>query len=665
LDSGIWRTNKTVNASDYMTEDELLEAKCVIDTLNYNKSAMNDHITEWEQIEEMYTNEKTSNIIESDTPNTKMNRLVSVVEGMVSQLVDNNISITTRGQGPEDEAFAEDARIGLSWAFRQNNVKHKFSLHERRRLKFGGAWIKVVHDKHYAGGYGLSKIQMPSNTKVYVDRKIRDYFRLDEADYVAESIRMSRSSAIRTYGKDKACLIDYGVNEFFDSGVFSEAFDLPDDCDSWILLQYWSKEDGILRLREFSACGILLFDSFKGMDRKENQKDKEIIPKSYYKHVYDEYPYFYTPKYTIEGDFHGFGEGRLMLPIQKMINELYDKIRIMMRPHMILIDAYSDINVEDFDDNSFTPKYFDGAKTQGRQPVHHVPWGHITSDIFQLLEQINIDMQRVVRFSDLMLGQAKAADTATEAAIQQQQGNAHTSHEKTMFENTLSNVAKYMLGLMIEFNEGGMSLRINEEDDDGEMERESDYSWIDFNDMAEIPAQMPATKSYRDEFKSRNPQAPEPKYEIVTKNGVTQTKSICLDIDISVGSALPKNPAFLWQMIERLSQMLVVDTDEAQPTPKPAISWNELREFMVTILGIPIKQSDQMKEFVERYQQMQAAQMQQQRAQMGGGGQPMDGGGQMPDAMTQGMGAGGGVMQPSAEGTAPEGPMGAGQGPMG
>jgi hypothetical protein len=178
---------------------------------------------------------------------------------------------------------------------------------------------------------------------------------------------------------------------------------------------------------------------------------------------------------------------------------------------------------------------------------------------------------------------------------------------------------------------------------------------------------MPATKSYRDEFKARNPEAPEPKYEIVERNGVTVTKSICLDIEISVGSALPKNPAFLWQMIERLSQMLVVDTDEAQPTPKPAISWGELREFMVTTLGIPIKQNDQMKEFVEKYQQMQAMQAQQQQMQgAGGGGQQMGGGeGQMPDAMTQGMGAGGGVMQPSAEGAAPEGPMGAGVGPMG
>lgn len=658
-----WREHKSANASEYMTDDELLEAKCIIDTLNFNRSAMGDHRKEWQDIEDMFTNKVTGTMVEADMPGTKMNRLVSVVEGMVSQLVDNNISITTTGQGPEDEAFAEDARIGLNWAFRQNKVKHKFSLHERRRLKFGGAWVKVVHDRHYAGGYGLAKIQLPSNTKVFVDRKIRDYFRLDEADYIAESIKMSKSSAISTYGRDKASLIDYGVNEFFDTGVFAEAFELPDDDSSWILIQYWSKENGTLRLREYSACGILLYDSFKGKDRKENQKDKDINENSYYKYVYDDYPYFYTPKYTIEGDFHGFGEGRLLLPIQKMINELYDKIRIMMRPHMILIDAYSDINVEDFDDNSFTPKYFDGAKTQGRQPVHHVPWGHITSDIFQLLEQINIDMQRVVRFSDLMLGQAKAADTATEAAIQQQQGNAHTSHEKTMFENTLSDVAKYMLGLMIEFNEGGMSLRINEEDEEDEMNRESDYAWVDFGDMAEIPAQMPATKSYRDEFKARNPKAPEPKYEIVTQNGVTKTKSICLDIDINVGSSLPKNPAFLWQMIERLSQMLVVDTDEAQPTPKPAISWSELREFMVTILGLPIKQSDQMKEFVEKYQQIQAAQMQQQAGQ--GGEQPMGGGGQMPDAMAQGMGAGGGVIQPSAEGTTPAGPMGAGQGPMG
>lgn len=659
-----WRFDKDQRRIDFMLDEDIRMVNRYIDTLNYNRGAMEKHYTEWSDIEDQYTNniEETSKM-----PNSKMNRVVSIIEGMVSQAVDNNIAITTKGQGPEDESFAEDARIGLNWALRQNKIKQKLSLHERRRFKFGGAWIKVVHDKNFAGGFGLAKIQVPSLSKVWVDRKIKDFFRLDEADYIAESIRCSKSYAVQVYGYDKAMAIDYGPNNMFDSSVFAESFDLPDDDSSWVLIQYWSRPDGVLRLQEFSGCGILLYDSFRGKNRKENQKDKEEIPRSYYKHIYDQYPYFYTPKYTIEGDFYGFGDGRLLVSLQRMINELYDKIRIQMRPNLVLIDAYSEVSIEGYDDNSYDPVYFDGAKTQGRQPVYHIPWGQVGAEMFQLLEQVNIDVQRAVRFSDLMIGQAKSADTATEAAIQQQQGNAHSTHEKGVLESTLSEVAKYMLGLMIEFNEGGMSLRINEDED---KEAENEYAWVDFNQMSEVPQQMPATKSYKDEYTKRHPDQEAPKYEIVEgPGGKAITKSVCLDIEISVGSALPKNPAFLWSMIEKLSQMLVVDTDEQQPIAKPAISWKELREFMVIYLGIPIKSEDQMKAFVEKYKEIQMQEMAQAQAQRGSvQGGPNAGAavgqaaqGQMPSPMNAGMTETGNVMQPEQK---PAGPMGPGEGPM-
>ena len=154
------------------------------------------------------------------------------------------------------------------------------------------------------------------------------------------------------------------------------------------------------------------------------------------------------------------------------------------------------------------------------------------------------------------------------------------------------------------------------------------------------------------------------RFETVEEKGKVLTKHIDLDIDVSVGSGLPKNPAFLWSMLERLSQMLVVDTSEEGQIPKPAVSWVELRDFMKNFLGIPIKSEDQMKEFVEKYKEKQLETMN--PAQGGTAGMqgampeniPPE---QMPNADMIGANAGGNIKRPGKGGRGRP-PMGEGEG---
>lgn len=592
-----YRAVKDSYRNDFMTNDEMCEINNFISLLNENVGQMGDLYTRWEEEEVAYLSDQP---LEEDLPNSRMNIVLSAIEGMVSQLVNQNVAVIANGEGPEDDKYSEWAKVALDWSFRKNNIQHKIAVHERRRAKFGNAWFKIVWDEGFAGGFGLPKIMCPPLNKVFIDTKIRDYLRVDEADYIAETIQCSKNFAIYEYGEEKANILDYGLNIYQDNGCFRED-DTPLESDEeWTLIQLWSKLDGKLRLREISGCGVLLYDSCKGGTRKDNQKNKDIKPKSYYKYVYDQYPYTFTLKYPQEGTLYGIGDAKLLMPLQKMINELYDKIRIQMRPNLIGVDVHSDIDIEGFDDNSFNPVYYDGAKLNNRPPFQFVPWGTIDQSIWQLINMIHDEAQRIIRWSDIMMGQGKAAETATESAIMQQQGNTHTDHEKVKLELALSEVAKYMLGLMMEKYTSGKAFRIHGD----ETEK---YNWIDFSEMTNIPAQIPASKGYTDAFMGNNPGAEVPKWENFEEKGKAVTKSVELDIEINVGSGLPKNKAFIWQMVEKLSQMTGIDMEGGQPMPKPAITWKELRSFIKEYLGVPLKENEEeMNQFIKAIMDMRS-----------------------------------------------------------
>lgn len=628
MDKKEWRSQKDLKRHTVMSEEEMLFINDCIAQLNDNVGMMQNKYTQWETEETAYGSDQE---LIQGLPNSRMNIINAAIEGEVSQIVNPNQAITCKGVSPEDDEFSEWARISLDWAFLKNKLFKKLKEHERSRNKFGSAWFKVVWNEGFAGGQGLPDIKLPPLNKVFIDSKVTSYLDLQDAEYICETINLSKSYAIATYGESKASLIDYGMNLYRDNGVFQEDLSSMDERH-WTLIQWWSKPDGILRLQEFSACGILLYDSHKEGTRKTQDKNSKKNPKSYYRYVNNNYPYFFTIKYTKQGDFYGFGDAKLLIPLQNAINEMWDKIRIQMRPDIILIDVNAGIDISTFDDNSFNPYYFDGAKVRN-VPIHSVAWGKLAADVWKFLDSVHQEAQRIIRFSDIMTGQRGNSQTATEAAIQQSQGNSHADTEKPVIESTLADVALYMLALMMEFFKGAKAFRIPGD--------KVQYEWVDFKKMTEVPALIPATPEYKDSFKAANPGAPTPEWSHVKdEKGNPMTKSVELDIEVSIGSGLPKNKAFLWQMIEKLSQLMSVDTSSGQPVQKPLLDYKELREFIKTYLGIPIQNDDDMEKFMEEFRIKQQQQPNQSNLTAGTMNQSMQT--QSPDSM--GLGVNGGVM---------------------
>jgi hypothetical protein len=542
---------KKKKKADFQDDETSRRIDGYLTQIEQNRSKMDDNYTEWEKCQEAYAGDQA---LQEGRPNSRVNIINANVEGQVCALVEQNIATVCRGEGPSDKAFAKWAQVGLDWTLRKNHIKRKLRTHEFRRELFGAGWIKVGWDKDAVNGFGLATTTAPPLNSIFVDMKVTDPENInsDNCEYIAEVMLRSKAWAEQQEEyAGRAEFIHYGGTD--KAPIFTKD-KTTDDEDAFWLIQRWSFNEGSLRLEEFSDCGALLFDSH----------EKETEP--FYR--YNKYPYFLTNLYIVEGELYGFGDGKLLRPLQDMLNNLYDQIRIAARPNRIMFDPASEVELEDWDETDAPIPCNDP-----NQNIRVVEAGRVNPALWQLVDSIHAEVQRVTRYSELMLGQSMKARTATEASIQQQQGSGATDHKKLMLQETLIDVCYYLLDLMMENYTEGRFMAIDE--------NQEDYQWVDFRQMNEVPVLMQPTSAFERGFKTDNPNPEPAKWQQVHDDeGKPMTKIIDLDIDINIGAGLPHNKAFLWQMMETLSRIMSNGVN--------VVSVEELRKFAKDYLGLPL-----------------------------------------------------------------------------
>lgn len=555
-----WDEKKENKIRDFMSEEDSRMVDDLLTKINIRLGEMGDLYERWEKEQEAYSG---SQEIEENAPNSRVNLVNANIEGQVAMLVDNAIAVNCKGQGPSDVGFADWGRIGLDWTLRRNSIKRKIGRHERRRLLFGTGLFKIAWNPEAINGFGLVDIRTtPLNTFV-IDGKITDIDDFELAEYMGEFMPRSKKWAVAAYG-DMAYAIKSGGS---DQAVVFRKENSQDDEDLYWHFQIWLKTEGKLRLIEFSDDGVLLYDSFKEWDGRKFKEIKDPAP--YYRK--NQYPYFMTNLYYEEGQLWGFGDGKLLRPLQDMINDLYDQVRKQARPSLIFFDPASDVDLEGIG-TSDTPV----PCTDPNRNVRVVETGQVNPALWQTLSSIHLEVQRVIRFSELMLGQSTRSQTATEANIQAQQGGSGIDHKKGQLQETLIMMCEYILDIMIEKYDSGKAFRLDEDKDD--------FQWVDFRKLDNVPVMTPASQSYQQDFKQQWPDREAPQFEILKdETGEDMTKTVELDIDISIGQGMPKNKAFLWQMAERLGA-IVIDGQQL-------IHYAEMRKFCREFLGLPLDEN--------------------------------------------------------------------------
>lgn len=445
---------------------------------------------------------------ESDSdPCSEVNVIHPMVEGQVALLCEQNIAVSALPVTPGDKKFAEKATVLLEFIKSRNKMQKIIERHERSREKYGTGVLRVIWEPDALGGAGLPIIDTVPVKNICVDPCITDSSRIGEAEFVIEKVIKSIHWAKQVYGEEIASQIDENYFPFGEGDVFDE--ELTDGENAkYLHLLVWTIDEGELRLVEMSGCGVILSDS---ADSGE----------SFY--GIGKYPYFFTSLYEVDGKLFGMGDVELSAPLQDIINDLDDQIRLNARltanPQR-LVQVGSGIDLD-----ALTNEAGLNIPVNDINAVRDLQPKEIPQYVVQRRNlALQYEIQKVSRFSDQMIGSKQSGvDTATESLALQQSGNSGIAHKKAMLQETLKEVFSYALELVREFWKEAVTVRVSE---DGREFSRLDVTQFKNAEVVELDADGEPFAAGQKEAE--------------------------FDINVSVGAGLPTNKAFQYNIMSEL-----------------------------------------------------------------------------------------------------------------
>ncbi len=449
-------------------------------------------------------------------PGSCTNIVHANVEGQVALLLEQSIGILPVPVTPDDAPFAAMVQKVLDFVKDKNRLRRKLDLHERRREKFGTGIFRVSFDPSALSGAGLPVIEAVNPSCVFVDPGITDVYRTEEAAFIIETVCKTVHWAKEQYGDSVADAIVPGYRPQFSGEEGAE--------DTYLHMLVWTKEKGKLRLVEMTGCGLILSDSFQN-------GEENFYPTG-------RYPYFFTPLYYREGSIWGKGDVELLIPLQDLINDLDDQIRINARltgnPQR-LIETGSGIDLD-----AMTNEAGLNIPTTSVSAVRNLEAPALPAYILQRRDTaLRYESQKVTRFSDQMTGTKQAGvTTASEAMVLQQGGQMSIQHKKLLLQETLAEVFAYCLEMIRAYWTEEVAIRVTD--------KPSEFIFFRGGDLRNIP----------------------------TKAG--GTKDAAFDLQVTVGAGLPTNKAAAYQMMSDLYA-------------KGLVTPHEVRGFLADYFGLPLE----------------------------------------------------------------------------
>ncbi len=454
--------------------------------------------------------------ISENDPGSCTNIVHANIEGQVAMLLEQSIGITPMPVTPEDVPFAATVQKVLEFIKDKNRMTRKLDLHERRREKYGTGIFRVSFDPEALGGAGLPRIEACNPRDIYIDPGITDVYRTEEAAFIIETVRKTVHWAKEQYGAEMAEAIVPGYSPQFEGEDADE--------DTYLHMLVWTKEKGKLRLVEMTGCGLILSDSFR-------RGVENFYPGG-------RYPYFFTPLYHREGSIWGKGDVELLIPVQDLINDLDDQIRINARltgnPQR-LIETGSGIDLD-----AMTNEAGLNIPTTSVSAVKNLEAPSLPSYILQRRDTaLRYESQRITRFSDQMTGAKQAGVTsAAEATVLQQGGQMSIQHKKLLLQETLSEVFAYCLEMVRTYWTEEVAIRLTDKKDTFTFFRGSDLQGISGKDG--------------------------------------KAKDAAFDLVVTVGAGLPANKMAAYQMMSDLHGRGLVTAEE-------------VRAFLADYMGLPLR----------------------------------------------------------------------------
>lgn len=298
--------------------DQYLAAKA-------DKEAKGCHDT-WAEAVDYYQNHQNEPE-DDDDPGSVTNILHPLIEAQVSEVVDTEIEFSAVPYGPEGTAFKTEVERACNWVKEYNRLPVKLDRSERWRGLFGETWGHVTFDPNENYPYGMIKFGFENPAQVFADPKVKAPYLIDDAEFIILEIVKPLGWFKRTF-PDKGHLVKEdsvggGGSEIFRDETANGAMDYGTN-QARLLIRYSYDEDGYIRCVKIGGedSMIVLYDSMTDPALENETGERKPWLKL------RKYPLRPLILYPKEGQCHGMSEHELVKPLQDLINELDDQLRM-------------------------------------------------------------------------------------------------------------------------------------------------------------------------------------------------------------------------------------------------------------------------------------------------------------------------------------------------
>lgn len=461
---------------------------------------------------------------DEDDPASNVNIILPVVEGQISDLVDEPMDIYAEGWDPSDLPFSDDVQLMLRWIWFRNKMIPRIDRFERHRLKFGtGIW-----HTYYDPAADMPLIRPVNPANFFPDPKVSAADLLDEADFIIVAIPRSLKYLIQKYG-DIARKIKPDPNPAYNPQMFSNE---QSDSVSAVLsnkaltiTQYAKDDKGQLYVATI-AGDVVLRDS-----RKERNTP-------FYRH--NRYPFSVVPCYPREGTLWGMGDVELLKPIQDAVNDLDNQIRMnarLMGNLQVIVGIASGINPRKWTNKP-------GLKIPARDPdaINYLQPQPIPAYISERRYALLRESEMVSGRSDVVEGRKPSGvEAASAIAALQQAGMRRVRHKRVFLQEGLSEALEQALEIVKEEWTEDRAVRVTG--------KPPEYKWLNASSLTQVP--------------------------LVGPNGqiANETKDAKFDVKMTIGTGLMMNSYMAYQTAVALAGASLMSQPEARKVISKALGW--------------------------------------------------------------------------------------------
>lgn len=576
---------------DLMTDEQRKRGEYYSNEYFVRMAEIDKYKEEWDAITKLYECEREPYEDDPDYPNSMIPIMLPTIEGQVASMMESRIDFRHVTNTPSHKPYTIKYDAASEYYRRKTKFLQHFKDCTRGYEIHGNSWVYTSWEKGFSQKKnmpkGLPKVQHLELDSVIVDGAIKDAKDIQYARYIIHIIgNVPIYQARIDYGDEYAEALLAGYNPLSDDDDVSY-----DESTTFTLLHVWTRQNayGNLQLIEMDINGLIL---------------RESDPKQpYYKHVDNEYPFALARMMPCSGKLYGFGDGKVLKPIQETINKLTDELEIAARfssQAHLFVDPDSRMADGQITSNPADIIY---AK-QPRENILPVPAQGINPVIQQMIAYLMQVAQQATRFHDIMTGnQQGVSATATQINTQLSQGSVGIRDKKTDIAEVMAWADMYALKLCLEFWDKPFWAMLG---DNG-------AEYVDTEQMLQMPAAMPAGRSFLEKamalVKKTSSKIMPPKFDdVVDESGNMVQVDADIETKVIIGEAMPRGRTDMYNILLGLSQIQILnkETGAVEPLITPA----RMREAMEDILGMKLKtQDEELNEIKEEFIQQNLQQM--------------------------------------------------------